>query len=256
MLIGLATLISVLFFGGVNEYFLIDKLDKGAKKYVVDKERKKEITADLKDATKFIKAFNKERSNDFKSFKELNAERTTSKAEMIAFFEKVMEDRIAFQDKIIHSRIAITGKIKEGEWVSILELSKEAVAKKKEKQQKKIDKGKEEKPFKKTLASIDKYVSDSERKEKVIQAVNEFIEAQLEMINALASKNMMDDNIVANKSVSEKELKQLAEDMNKYRQIGFDNLINFHFSAKEYTSIDEWDQIMKAFNKELSITSH
>ena len=34
------------FFGGVSEAFLIDKIEKGVKQYVVDKDRSKEIRPD------------------------------------------------------------------------------------------------------------------------------------------------------------------------------------------------------------------
>ena len=44
--------------------------------------------------------------------------------------------------------------------------------------------------------------------------------------------------------------------LNELRQQSFNSLIDFHFSAKENTTEEEWKSIMKSFNKELSITSH
>lgn len=256
MLIGLATLISVLFFGGVSEYFLVDQLEKGVKKYVVEKEQKKEISADLKDATKFIKAFNKERKNDLKEFKVLNADRNTSDVELNIFFDGLMADRLAFQDKVIRSRIAIVSKIKADEWDSILELSRESVEKKKEKQQKKTDKGKVPQPFAKTMASIDKYITDSERKEKVEQAIQAFINSQLEMAQEFRDRNVVDNKIVIKKDASVDELEHLAKELNALRRLGFDKLIDFHMSTKKFTTHAEWDQIMKTFNKEISVSAH
>ncbi len=49
---------------------------------------------------------------------------------------------------------------------------------------------------------------------------------------------------------------ELADQLNELRRDGFDDLIDFHMSVKEFTTEAEWDQIMKAFNKELSITAH
>lgn len=68
MIIGSITLITILFFGGVSEYFLIDKLEKGVKEYVVEKNRQKEILADLKTSKAFIKEFNKKRKSQSKTF--------------------------------------------------------------------------------------------------------------------------------------------------------------------------------------------
>jgi uncharacterized protein YlxP (DUF503 family) len=256
MLIGLATLISVLFFGGVNEYFLVNKLEKGVKKYVVEKERKKEITAELKNSKKFIKAFNKERKNEFKLFKVINADRETTKEEMNQFFDQLIKERRDFQKIIIQSRIEICGKINPDEWESILELSRKSVAKEKDKQQKKIDKGKDSEPFKKTIASINKFITDRERKEKVLQSIKDFINSRDEMTRKLTGMNTIDNAIVTKKDVSEEELKQLAEDLNELREIGFESLVDFHMSAKEHTTKDEWDNIIKAFNKEIETTVH
>ena len=100
MIVGLATLISILFFGGVGETFLVDKLEKGVKQYVVDKERKKDITADLKITAKYVKAFNKERKNKLKTFQNLNADRNKSIEDFASFFEELISDRITFQKKV------------------------------------------------------------------------------------------------------------------------------------------------------------
>ena len=61
MLIGLATLITILLFGGGQDYFLVMNLDKGIKKFVVEKERKKEILAEFKIAKKEVKKLSKTR---------------------------------------------------------------------------------------------------------------------------------------------------------------------------------------------------
>lgn len=46
MIVGIVALFTVLFFGGVQEYFFIEKLEKGVKKFVIEKDRSKEILAD------------------------------------------------------------------------------------------------------------------------------------------------------------------------------------------------------------------
>lgn len=256
MLIGLATLISILFFGGVSETFLVDKLEKGVKQYVVDKERQKEITADLKVSTKYIKAFNKERKNSFKSFQDLNADRNTSIEEFNLFFDKLMNDRMAFQEKVIKDRISILNRIEPDEWELILEKSKESIEKASAKTQKKLDKGKISEPFVKTKSVIDEVVTDTERKEKIGKALSTFVRSQEKTVEKLKSMNSLDSDIINSKDASEKDILKLAEEINELRKITFSDLTSFHFSVKEITTEAEWEAIIKSFNKELSISTH
>ena len=256
MIVGLATLISILFFGGVSETFLVDKLEKGVKQYVLDKERKKEITADLKVSVKYIKAFNKERKSKFKSFQDLNANRLTSREELTLYFDELMNDRKHFQERVIGDRISILNKIESDEWELILINSKESIDKVNAKTQKKLDKGKISEPFEKTTAVIAKVITDKERKEKLDKALNTFIDSQEKTFEKLESMNTIDSGIISNKDASEKDLIKLAKELNELRKLAFNDLTSFHFSVKEFTTQAEWEQIMKAFNKELNITSH
>lgn len=256
MIVGTIALISMLFFGGVSEYFLIDKLEKGVKQYVVDKERRKEITTDLKEATKFIKAFNKDRKGKMKSFEELNTDRNTSKEELISFFDVLMKDRLAFQEQILSDRVAISAKIKPNEWTLILAKSKESVEKAMEKAEKKSNKGKESIPFEKTISVIEEVIANNEKKEKLNAALSTFIRDQEKAVQKLISMNSVDNDILSKKDASKMELTEIANELNSLRKVAFDNLMAFHFAAKDLTEPSEWDQIMKTFNKELSITSH
>ena len=49
---------------------------------------------------------------------------------------------------------------------------------------------------------------------------------------------------------------EIAERLNKLRAEGYENLTAFHFVTKELTNEDEWEALMKAFNKEVSVTPH
>jgi len=256
MIIGTIALISMLFFGGVSEYFLIDKLEKGVKKYVVDKERKKEITADLKAATKYIKTFDKERKGKLKSFKKLNANRNTSIEEFTVFFDELMNQRIALQQKVIEDRIRIVAKIEADEWNLIIEYSRQSVLKSKEKDQKKAEKDKSSDPFLKTQDAIKKNISDEGKKKPVLDALKTLINSQKDLMQQIKSRNADDNLDLSKKEATKSELQKLADDLNMLRITSLENLVNFHFQMKEITTEAEWDQIMKAFNKELSITAH
>ena len=61
MIVGIAALFTILFFGGGQEYFLIEDFDKGINKHITDKNRSSEIKAEIKLTKSLIKEFNKKR---------------------------------------------------------------------------------------------------------------------------------------------------------------------------------------------------
>jgi len=256
MIIGTITLITLLFFGGVSEYFLVDKLEKGVKEFVIEKERQKEILADLKVSKAFIKEFNKKRKGQLKSFKEINADRNTSEEDLTAFFDQLMKERVEFQEKIIPDRINVANKINQDEWDNIIENSQASLQKTKEKQQKKVDKGKISEPFEKTVIAIEKYIIDDKKKEKVREVLDTFIGSQKEAADKLRKMNDEDNDVINNKNATKAELLELAGDLNELRQDAFESVIEFHLSVKENTTEEEWAPIMKAFNKEMTISAH
>jgi hypothetical protein len=256
MIIGISALIAILFFGGINETFLIDKIEKGVKEYVVDKERKKEITADLKEASKYIKGFYKQRSAQFKQFKEMNLSREVEKSEMEAFFEGVMKSRLEFQNKVIDDRISIIAKLMPGEWDSIMVYSQQSVVKKKEKAEEKEAKGKVSTPFAKTYKAIQDKVMEADKKESLKRSLDAFIASETKAIEQLKSMNSQDNKVLTNKNATREELLGLGNRMNEFRKKAFTELIDLHFSVRQNTNETEWTAVMKAFNKELSVTAH
>jgi len=162
MIIATITLI-IMLLGGPTQTFLIDKFEKGVKKSVIDKARKKEILKDLKASEKKIKSFNKERKARLKKFRVINADRNTNREDLITFFDRSMEKRLAYQETIIEDRIAITSKITAEEWESILKFAKGPVEKRLKKMQKKQDKKKGRELYPKTRAAIGKVVDQGKR---------------------------------------------------------------------------------------------
>lgn len=59
MIIGLATLVMMIFGSGSLEVFYIDKIEQGVDKQITDKDRKKELQAGLKEYAKAVKKFHK-----------------------------------------------------------------------------------------------------------------------------------------------------------------------------------------------------
>ena len=256
MLIGLATLITILFFGGVSESFLVDKLEKGVKKHVIEKDRRKEILADLKDSKKYIKAFNKERNAKLKAFKEMNLDKSLEREDFDTFFNDLIEGRKEFQKYVIDERLKITKKIEPDEWTLIMAMSNESVQKRKQKMEKKIRKGKIGLPFGKTRDVIAMEVEDETSRENLRNALDEFLAAETKIIDQLAAMNVEDNPVIENREATLAELNKIGEEMNILRMKGYENLTEFHFAARDNTTEDEWDVLMKAFNKELTMTPH
>ena len=258
MIIGAITLLAMLFGGGV-ELLFISNMDKGVKEYVVEKERKKEILADLKDSRKFIKAYNKQRKSQLKTFKSLNSSWEVSKEDLQVFFDDLYKERIAFQDKVFVDRIMLTKKIEPTEWDSIMGYAGAKFEKLIEKEQKKADKKKNKKAkesFEKTRSAIIQNVPDVEKQKVLEEGLNDLTSAFEELVNTMKSINVKESSILTRQDATKEELKQMAEESNELRRKSSDQLMKFHMLAKENTNKTEWDKIMKAFNKELTLTAH
>ena len=130
MIVGIVALFTMLFFGGAQEYFFIEKLEKGAKKFIVDKDRSKEIILDLKEGKALIKAFNKDRKGKLAEFHTMNLDRDISREEMKVFFNNRKEERLVFQKSMADIRVKTFSKINDEEWNDIINLSDASVEKK------------------------------------------------------------------------------------------------------------------------------
>ena len=266
MVAGTIYLLMVLFGGGVIEAFFIDNLSKGVKEYVVDQDRQKDIRADLKNTEKAIKNFNKERKAQFKILKIMNASRATSGDEFDGFYNQLHKEHLAFQEKLIDDRLAVSKKIHANEWASIIAFSEASIDKQEEKAQKKADKKKEKElkksennnrgekePFFKTRRAITESVPDTEKQQAMISGLDEMIISSRKLDSEIRSINVKENSIIIRQDATKEELKQIAVEMNHLRRFSFDQLIEFHMLIKENTDEPEWDKIMKAFNKDLSI---
>lgn len=258
MIVGTIALLTILFGGGVGEIFFVDKLEKGIKEFVLDKDRKKEILDDLKTSKAFIKDFNKERNSQMKNFDELNASYNSTSEDLIDFFNKIQDERIDFQDKIMDDRIAITDKITFDEWVLILDYSNIQadlrLTEEKEKTDKAVEKGKVEEPFVKTREAIVENILDEKNQKLITDGLNDMIRTFNELGNEIISVNVNNNDILVRKDAGKKELKAMVDEMNVWRNLSFNQVLNFHMLVRENSSETEFKPIMKAFNKELSIT--
>lgn len=252
MIPALIALFSILFFGGAEEVFFVDHLEKGVKKYVIEKDRSKEIVLELKEAKKLLKEFNKERKTEFKEFKSLYASKNTETKELLDFFLKLRNERLKLQERVLKYRVSIYGKINDKEWDSILAYSESIVDKKQKKDQKK--KKSSDETYKNTRKVISE-IDDSFKKKLLDDALTEMLSAINELANKIKSVNVKENDVLSNKDASLPELQNALNEMNELRGLGYKELVLFHSLVKENTNDVEWEDVMKAMKKDISLSA-
>ena len=249
MIVGTITLITILFLGGAPDYFLVDKLNKGVKEYVVEKERKDELLAELKLAKKDLKGIKKESRQFVKVLNERLLDRSASDDEILAMGDSIMQNIIEMQDLLIQTRIRMIHKIEDEEWEQIISLSEEEVRKGKQKSKKMAEEGKIKDPFIKLESTINNTVSDTEIKENILDAMNVYKVQLNELSEMLKQKNVVDQPVLGNKTSTADELWSTAKEVNAIRARTMGYTMDFRSDIKENTSEKEWNKIMKEFIK-------
>lgn len=245
MIVGTITLLTILFFGGVQQIFFIDKLEKGVKQYVLDKDRSKEIQSDLKESKAFIKAFNKDRSSKIKQFHTMNMDRDLHREDMLEFFEERVKERVLFQEEVLNQRIKVVAKIEPAEWKNIIALSDETVQKAEEKASKKEEKD----AFAKVFDTIDKKIKENDRQVQVIALVQNFQMRYNDLGARVKSINTKESDLLVNKESSKEDFLSLAREVNELRNIAYQAFVDLHFDILDATTEEEWPAIMGAINK-------
>lgn len=229
---------------------------KGVKEYVIDVERRDNILADLKKTEKTIKGFNKERKSQFKAFKKMNAARETTREEFSHFLETLMSERKEARIMLVDVRIGLAARITEDEWQAIILKSGEAIGKRQEKAQKKIDKDIEKgrEVFGKTHATIVNNISEDKKQNLLLDELNKLQVNLTILTNNINSVNVKEQSILARQDSEKAKFKQLAEELDSIRYSAFTQLIDFHVLVKENSNQEEWNKVMKQFNKDLDLT--
>lgn len=247
MIVGTITLLTILFFGGIQEYFLLDKLEKGVKTHIEDKDRRKEILVDLKEAKKFIKEFNKSRNSNLNSFKKQFMEKGISKAELENYNQHVQEETFNFQNSIIDRRLSVVKKFSTDEWENIISNSTSAAEQRLNKEAKKA---------KDTYASLDKVIektiSEKEKADKIMEIMEEFKGASQKFDSKMSSVNTKENSIVNKQNATKTELMEIASDVNKIREDAFYSLIDLRYQIEQITTDTEWNKIIKELLKTLN----
>ncbi len=247
MIIGLVTLFATLFFGGSQQYFFIEKLEKGVKEYIEEKDRKKEILSDLKLIKTTIKDFNKDRKKYLKTYHELNASYSATKVEFDSFFSDLTETRKAFQEEVVDQRLEVVRKISSEEWTKIIELSSEVTEKRKNKEAKK----KEKDAFEKVKKTINTEITEETTRGDALDALA-IVESDFNTLrNELDAVNTLENELLTNKNATVEDALELVTTFNQMREKIHLSIVKFHFSMKDLLPEEQWTKVMRSMNKVL-----
>lgn len=255
MIIGTIALLSLLFGGGLGELFFIEKFEESINEIIVDKDRKKEILASLKISKASIAEYNETRVSKLKDFEKLNLSYSTDNKELAAFFGELQKNQVDFHNDIMDNRIEILSKITEEEWSLILIYSEKELDKRTEKEEEKIEKkGEAETPFSATKEAIVKIGLSEEKQLLISDALNNLIKSIQDLGTEITSIGVKNNAILTRKNATKEELTAMFSEMRRLRKICFTEITHFHVLVKEQSSESEFTTVMKAFNKELTIT--
>ena len=261
MIVGSIALYMMLFGGGMIDTFFVGELEKGIKEYVLDKERKDELSAEVKESKKYIKAFNKQRKAQLKQYKELIGSTESTREELDEFYLNLQTERRLFQSKLIDDRLELSAKLTADQWNSIIALStselEERAEKAQAKAQKRADKGKQEKTkerFTKTRDTILNKVAGESEQERMEEGLNKLIAVIENLDTQTRAINVQENAIIIRQNASREEMLSIANRMNGIREAGFVALREFQLIARDDCTESEWHEVMKAFNKEQNVS--
>lgn len=248
MIIGIVAFFTILFGGGSPEIFYVDNIDKGVKKYVVDKDIKKELTDTLKWTTKAVEDFRKEQKRQIKELKTMNLNKNATKALYLAFFDLKNKERLELHAEVIDMRAYVQTRIKPDEWKQIMDMAEASAEKTNDKSEKK-DAKKPADTFKDLKNTVTKHVTDADRQAIILDAVDMY---ELAFNKA---KKIMEDNDVENRSLlsdqnaTKADMFAFHKALAKVRNDYYAAYMVFYFVVQETTNEGEFTPIIKAFNK-------
>lgn len=249
MIAALIALIGLLLGGSNTQTYLIDELDVGIKKEITDKDRKKDLQNILGDYQKVQKSFLKEKKKQLKILSKATEDKTTSKEYLDAFFDKRMNAYIEFDKYFINKRIILQNEITDEEWAQIMLRSTEAAEKIDAKEQKKINKGKIKDPFDKLEKTIRNTISNAEKNKDVMDALEVYKSYSFSLAERLANTDVITSDLLADKYAPRELLDATAKDRNMERRKLFNSYTTFFFVLSINTTEDEWNSLVKEFNK-------
>ena len=243
-------LIISFFVGGVNlEVFYIDKIEQGVKKYVTDKDRKKELKGFFKEYKKNSQSYNKGMQGDLKNLKKQNLDRTVPIAWYKDFFKKRLDETTKVQHVFIDYRINLQNIISDDEWAQIMELASSAEIEEQEKKEKQEKKSSDKDLLINLRETVNENIANPHSKKELLAAWDIFKEGYDVTVETYDHINVDESKIVVNKNTSKEELEGVIIKLNSIRDKMHVVHIEFLKVLKGNTGNEEYQAIMKEFNK-------
>ncbi|GEM_PF-4269133 len=240
------TLLIIMFLAGNPEpVFMVENLPKETRAYVHDKKRKEEILLLYKQYEKEVKPFKKEFTKTRKKLKKLNLSKKTSEDSLLQLLSHSLD---------IQERIAITGisyrmQIQElflsGEWDAIFthkEYSSDDSIRKNSGQD--LDTELEE-----IELIITKYISDPFRATEILKAHHRYSKRLKELIEINADTVKHNLLVFCRQDAERDELEKALSSTYALDDDVFFALLDFNDVLKDYTTNEEWFQIIKKINR-------
>ena len=245
----IALIISFLFGGGSLEVFYIDKIEQGVKKYVTDKDRKKELEGYFKEYQKTFKSYNKGKQSDLKNLKKQNLDRAVAITWYEDFFKKRLDATAKVQHEFINYRINLQNAILDDEWAQIMVLASSAEKKEQEKEEKEARKNSDKDHMHNLRKTANENIVNPDSKNEVLAAWDIFKEDYDATVETYDHINVEDSETLVNKNVSAEELEGIIIKLDSIRAKMYVAHIGFLKVLKANTSNEEYQAIMKEFNK-------
>jgi len=244
----LVLLIGMLFGGGNMPAFVVEDFPKEVKANVDDKERQKEILSTIKPYEKEFKSVQKDLNKSKKKMKKLNLDRNASSEDINEILDGAAAAWKDLQITGLETRLVTLKMLSEEEWELIISKSLEEFDKKEIKKQEKAYK-EFEKNFAKLKSTVEKEITDAERKEKIGATFASFKKDMKNYVDANMNRTIKEMEAFGDLNAAEDELKAAASSIEEARDQFFEGIVTLHFDLVELTTDEEWTKISKSVNK-------
>ena len=252
MIIGLATLLTLLFSDGPGEVFLVPNAEKNIKAIVKDKDKKGQAVKLFKATKKEVKAFDKDFKQQSKRLNKDDNRTSLGQSGVDQLLAETFDKRKDLQNHVIDQRLKIRQVITEEEWDRFIETSVETMASKEKKTQKAQDKRDTaaEKLLEKIRSSLKKSIADNDHRNRALADFADFadfekiVNSLFEETNALTFEN---NPSVQSYDVSKEELQDIYSKLNDAREKLNSGYLMMRKSMTAYLTEDEWNTVSKSF---------
>ena len=139
----------------------------------------------------------------------------------------------------------------EEEWQKIMQRASEATVKLEEKEKKKENKQHTKDHFDRIENAINELFIEDKKLTENMQALRDFEKEYYNMDNAYDDINVNESHFLADKNARRADLHQLGESLNNERARMYQAYTRFLMTLKENTDSEEWEFIIKKFNKSI-----